>query len=168
MSSGVFVNFNGTSILQLMSFFLLMYLLIKFLYKPFLAMTDKRSDEIKSEYEKAGKARKEAEELKKKSETQLQELNERINSMYDEAKERVKKYEESEKARVRNEIESTMEKARREITEEQLKAEEVLKTKVVTLAVTLASRLIQRDLDEKSKREFLMSQLSKLGEKNEK
>ncbi len=168
MSSGVFVNFNGTSVLQLMSFFLLMYLLIKFLYKPFLAMVDKRSAEIRSEYGEAGKARKEAEELKKKSEIQLQEFNDRVSKMYDEAKDRVKKYETSEKKQVQSDVESIMEKARREISEEQLRAEETLKAKVVALVVALASRLIQKDLDEKSKREFLMSQLSKLGDDREK
>ncbi len=166
--TGIFVNFNGTSILQLMSFFLLMYLLIKYLYRPFLNLVDQRRNDIQDEYEKAEEARKDAKESKKKSEFQLQELDEKISKMYNEAKERVKKYEESGKARIQKEIESTMEKARREIVEERLRAEESLKAKVVTLVITLTSRLIQKDLDEKLKREFLMSQLSKLGEENEK
>ncbi len=165
MSSGVFVNFNGTSILQLMSFFLLMYLLIKYLYKPFLALLDKRRQDIKAEYDKAEASKKEAEEMKKKMEAEMKKLNEKISAMYEEAKERVKKYEENEKKRVQSEIANMLEKGRREIQEEQSKAEEALRTKVVTLAIALASKVIQKDLDDKAKREFLMNQLSKFGDK---
>jgi F-type H+-transporting ATPase subunit b len=165
MFSGVFVNFNGTSILQLMSFFLLMYLLIKYLYKPFLNLVDQRKRDVKAEYDKVESARKEAEELKKKSEAEFKNLNEKINTMYEEAKERVKKYEETEKNRVQAEISNMLDKARKEIAEEQSKAEEALRAKVVTLAIALASKVIQKDLDDKSKREFLMNQLSKFGGK---
>lgn len=160
--AGSFVNFNGTSILQLMSFFILMYFLIKFLYRPFLNMIDKRSEEIKAKYEKADEAHKEAEELREKAKIELKELNERINQMYEEAKVRVNEYEKKEKARVQSEVESIMKRARNEIEEERTRAEETLRANVITLAVALASRIIQKDLDEKSKREFLMDQLSKV------
>lgn len=160
--SGSFVNFNGTSILQLMSFFILMYFLIKFLYRPFLNMVDKRSKEIKDEYKKADDAHKEAEALKEKARIELEELNERINKMYEDAKIRVNEYEKKEKVRVQSEVESLMKRARNEIEEERVKAEDTLRSNVITLAVALASRIIQKDLNEKSKREFLMEQLSKI------
>ncbi len=165
MNSGIFVNFNGTSILQLMSFFLLMYLLIKYLYKPFLNMVDQRKEEVTKEYEKAEEARREAEEMKKKMKSETQKLNEKVETMYEEAKERVKRYEEAEKKRVQEEVARMLEKARREIEQERVKAEEALKTRIITLALALASKVIQKDLDDKSKREFLATQLSKFGGK---
>ncbi len=160
--SGSFVNFNGTSILQLMSFFILMYFLIKFLYKPFLNILDKRSEEIKSQYEKADEARKEAEKFREKVKVEMERLSERTDQMYEEAKARVEAYEKAERTRIQTEVESIMKRARREIEEERSKAEESLKANVITLAIALASRIIQKDLDEKSKREFLMDQLSKV------
>ncbi len=165
MSSGIFVNFNGTSIIQLMSFFLLMYLLIKYLYKPFLDMVDQRKKDVMSEYEKAEGARQEAERMKKEVELETQKVNEKIEKMYAEAKERIKSYEESEKKRVQEETARMLEKARVEIERERAKAEEALKAHIITLALALASKVIQKDLDDKSKREFLASQLSKFGGK---
>ena len=160
--SGSFVNFNGTSILQLMSFFILMYFLIKFLYKPFLNILDKRSEEIESQYEKADEARKEAEKFREKVKIEMERLNERTDQMYKEAKARVEAYEKAERTRIQTEVELIMGRAKREIEEERSKAEESLKANVITLAVALASRIIKKDIDEKSKREFLMDQLSKV------
>lgn len=162
--AGMFVNFNGTSVLQLMSFFLLMYFLVKFLYRPFLGIVDKRREEVRKEYANAEKAKKEAEEFRAQMKKEMDELNSRTKEMYEEAKKRVGEFETQERSRVESQIGSMLDKARREIEDERSRAEDALKAKVITLAVSLASRIIRKEIDEKSKREFLMQQLSKLGE----
>jgi|UniRef100_A0A7V3RDJ1 F-type H+-transporting ATPase subunit b len=160
--SGIFLNFNGTSILQLMSFFILMYFLIKFLYKPFLGMIDKRHEEVKNEYETVAKDRKEAEELKEASKKKLDELMVQLSTIEEASKKRISEYEENEKLRISLEIESMLQNARKEIEEERDNAEKLFETRIVTLAIALASKVIQQEIDEKSKREYLLKQLSQI------
>ncbi|MGC8544512.1 F0F1 ATP synthase subunit B [Athalassotoga sp.] len=165
--SGIFLNFNGTSILQLMSFFILMYFLVKLLYKPFLSMLEKRRNEIKSEYDKASKERAEAEKMKEMAKADLDEIRKNILNYEEESKKRVAEYELNEKRRIDEEIKVMMENAKSQIEEEKAKAQKVLETQVVTISIALASKIIQQEIDEKSKREFLMKQLSKMGGINE-
>lgn len=162
--SGIFLNFNGTSILQLMSFFILMYFMFKLLYKPFLQMIDKRKESVKAEYEKATAERIEAENLKKVSQQNLDEVKRKISIYEEEAKQRIKEYELTEKARIDKEIKEMMDNARAQIENEKEKAQKILERSVLTLAIALASKIIQQEMDEKAKREFLMKQLSKLGD----
>ncbi len=163
--SGIFLNFNGTSILQLMSFFILMYFLVKFLYRPFLHMLDKRTEDVRSEYERVAKDRKEAEAFKEASKKELEEIRMRIASLEAEAKKRIEEYEILEKSRVNSEIQLMLSNARVQIDEEKMEAEKLMEAKIVTLAVALTSKIIQQDIDEKSKRDFLIRQLSKISEK---
>ncbi len=165
--SGIFLNFNGTSILQLMSFFILMYFLVKLLYKPFLSMLEKRRNEIKSEYDKASKEKAEAEKMKEMAKADLDEIRKNILNYEEESKKRVAEYELNEKRRIDEEIKVMMENAKSQIEEEKAKAQKVLETQVVTISIALASKIIQQEIDEKSKREFLMKQLSKMGGINE-
>jgi F-type H+-transporting ATPase subunit b len=165
--SGIFLNFNGTSVLQLMSFFILMYFLVKLLYKPFLSMLEKRRNEIKSEYDKASKEREEAEKMKEMVKAELDEIRKNIFNYEEESKKKVVEYELNEKRRIDEEIKVMIENAKSQIEEEKAKAQKVLETQVVTLSIALASKIIQQEIDEKSKREFLMKQLSKMGGINE-
>jgi len=165
--SGIFLNFNGTSVLQLMSFFILMYFLVKLLYKPFLSMLEKRRNEIKSEYDKASKEREEAEKMKEMVKAELDEIRKNIFNYEEESKKKVVEYELNEKRRIDEEIKVMIENAKSQIEEEKAKAQKILETQVVTLSIALASKIIQQEIDEKSKREFLMKQLSKMGGINE-
>jgi len=165
--SGIFLNFNGTSVLQLMSFFILMYFLVKLLYKPFLSMLEKRRNEIKSEYDKASKEREEAEKMKEMVKAELDEIRKNIFNYEEESKKKVVEYELNEKRRIDEEIKVMIENAKSQIEEEKAKVQKVLETQVVTLSIALASKIIQQEIDEKSKREFLMKQLSKMGGINE-
>ncbi len=160
--SGIFLNFNGTSILQLMSFFILMYFLVKLLYKPFLAMLDKRREEVKSEYDKASKELEEAEKARKMAQEELNKIRKHVADYEEESKKRILEYEVKEKARVNAEIDEMLKTARKEIEEEKLKAEKNLETRIFALAVALASKIIQQEIDEKSKREFLKKQISRI------
>ncbi|MGC8611414.1 MAG: hypothetical protein ACP5LR_02940 [Athalassotoga sp.] len=162
--SGIFLNFNGTSILQLMSFFILMYFMVKLLYKPFLSMIDKRKESVKAEYEKATSERIEAENLRRNAQKEFDEIKQKISIYEEEAKERIREYELREKARIDNEIKEMMENARSQIEIEKEKARQIIEKSAVTIAIALASKIIQQEIDEKSKKEFLMKQLSKIGD----
>lgn len=150
-----------------MSFFILMYFLVKLLYKPFLSMLEKRRIEVKSEYDKASKEREEAESMKKTVKAEFDEMKKNISIYEAEAKKKVIEYELKEKQRIDEEIKAMVENAKAQIEGEKAKAQKVLETQVVTLSIALASKIIQQEIDEKSKREFLMKQLSKIGQTNE-
>lgn len=162
--SGIFLNFNGTSIVQLMSFFILMYFLVKLLYKPFLGMLDKRREEIKSEYDKASEERAAAEKTERSVREKLEEIKKRVSIYEEESKKSILEYEIKEKNRINSEINSMIEKASVQIEDERMKAQKMFEAKVITLSIALTSKIIQQEIDEQSKKEFLMKQLSKLGE----
>ena len=130
-------------------------------------MLEKRRDEVKSEYDKASKEREESEKIKKMARAELDEIRKNILNYEEESKKRVAEYELKERQRIDGEIKAMIENARSQIEEEKAKAQRVLETQVVTLSIALASKIIQQEIDEKSKREFLMKQLSKIGQTNE-
>jgi len=125
-------------------------------------MIDKRHEEVKNEYETVAKDRKEAEELKEASKKKLDELMVQLSTIEEASKKRISEYEENEKLRISLEIESMLQNARKEIEEERDNAEKLFETRIVTLAIALASKVIQQEIDEKSKREYLLKQLSQI------
>ncbi len=156
MPSPQLINFNWTSVVQLLMFLFLMYVLYKLLYKPFFNITEERKRKVEEDLNYAERARKEADQLKKEMQQKLKEARERAEEIISKANKEAEKIISEAKEKAKQEAQKIIENAKREVEAEKLKAIEEVKKQAGEIAVALAVKILSGILDEKAKKEYLL------------
>jgi len=145
----------NVTILTWIAFFALLAVLYKYAWNPILEGLNKREAYIRKSLEDADKVKREMEQIETKCRELLAQADaqakEIVNRSRKAAQEAVKVIEEKS----RSETQIMLENAKREILQEKEKASADLKQECVRIAITLASELIHKNLDEKKNREFV-------------
>lgn len=144
---------------------LILFLLIKkFLFKPVNNMLEKRAEDVKSTYDAAEKAKNDAEALK-------QEYEQHLLSAKEEAGEIIKTA--SRKAQVRGEeivneaqtkAGAIMDKATTEIEREKKKAVNEIKDEISSMAIQIASKVVEREINETDHERLIEQFIDSVGE----
>lgn len=148
---------------QLVGFFLLYWLLKKFLFGRVVEMIQKRGDEIRGAYEGNEQTRNELNVLKNDYEKKLQDARQEADSIIQNA---TKKAEEAsreiiEKTRVAaNQIK---EKGLLEIEQEKKKVISEIRSDVVNISVGIASRIIEKNIDSREAEKLSDDVITKMG-----
>lgn len=158
------LEFNLTSVVMLLEFILLTFFLYKFLYKPYLNMTSERKNKIKAELEVSEKAKAEAEEFKEKSRVQLEETRAVIEKMMSNARKNVDSYQADEKEKARLQVERLLRNAKAEVENMKKEAIENINNEIVNISVLIASKLLEKQIDEKIQKDFVVSMLKRIRE----
>ncbi|KLO23192.1 ATP synthase subunit B [Marinitoga sp. 1197] len=149
------LDFNFTSIINLVGFSVLAYFLWVMLYKPFFEMAEKRRQIVESELNQSEKLRKEAEEKLNQANLELEEVRNKKESIIKEAEDLAKNIISNAKEDAlieKNRIISTAEKEAKEIKEEAYKD---IQNKVVSLSIAIASMILKKNIDEKANEEIV-------------
>lgn len=144
--SGGFINLDWSLLVQAINFGLLLFFLWKFLYRPFLAKLEERSQAIKKSLSEAQAAQAEAEGQREEHRKQLQAAyaeaqSIRAAALKDAAEEQRRLV---EAARV--EAGRLVETGRAEVEQDVRRARQELRKEVGDLAVSVAERLIRKSL----------------------
>ncbi|RKX41947.1 MAG: ATP synthase F0 subunit B [Thermotogae bacterium] len=155
------VELNLTGLIQLLNFLVLLFVLYKLLYKPFMQILDQRREKIHSEILEVEKLRKDAEDLKKEAKEQLKQSQQRASEIIDEALRRKEEIiaQAVEKSKV--EAERIINNAKAQVDREMKQALEEVEKHAGELAIVLATKLLKGILDEKAKKEYLKRYLEK-------
>lgn len=152
------------AVYQLISFFVLLLLLKKFAFGPIVDMMQKREKHIADQITQAEKNREESEKY-------LAEQAEAIKTARAEAKEIIenaKKVSEQQAeeiiANANREAERMKEAALAEINQEKERAITALREQVSTISVLIASKVIEKELDEKEQEKLIQETLKEVGE----
>ncbi len=146
-------------ITQLVSFLILFAILYAFLYKPVLGMLDRRATRIKDSLESAEKASDEAARAREDMKAQIDAARVEGQEMIAQAREVADRFREEELAKAREEIAAERARAEANIQRERDAAIEELRREFGGLAITAASQVVERSLDEKSHRDLIDSVL---------
>jgi F-type H+-transporting ATPase subunit b len=153
----------GTMIFQAVIFLILLFIVRKFALGPAMGVMEERQNHIRNEISVAEDSRKEAEAFLKEQRTALEEAR---NEAY-EIIERAKKQSELEGADIiksaQERAQRTLEEARAEISREKDQAVEALHNEVATLSVQIASKVLTKELDEKSQKKLVDDYLQEVG-----
>lgn len=123
---------------------LVLYLLMKkFLFKPVLAVLDKRKEMIASNMEEARKSQQEAESLKSDYEEKLSSAKEEAQAIVHNARELAEQERAGILEKTRVESEQMIEKAKAAILSEQEQAQQEAKEEIAKLAVLAARKIIE-------------------------
>jgi F-type H+-transporting ATPase subunit b len=161
-AEGGLINLDKSLLIQAVNFFLLLFILWRFLYRPILAKMDERSQAIKKSLEEAQTARAEAQRQREEQEA-------RIRQAYAEAQAiRAAALKEAgeEQARVleaaRAEGGRLLETARAQIDQDVRRAREELRREVGDLAIGVAEQLIRRSLRDEDHRRIVQDAVGRL------
>ncbi|GLF89145.1 ATP synthase subunit b [Bacillus safensis] len=159
------LSFNaGDMLFQLIAMLILLALLKKFALKPLLGIMKQREDYIGNEISSAEQKNVQAEKLLEEQRVLLKEAREESHTLIENAKKIGEKQKEEIIQAARQESERLKESARTEIVKEKEQAVAALREQVASLSVLIASKVIEKELDEQAQEKLIQEYLKEAGE----
>ena len=140
---------------QVLSFFLLLFLLRKFVWKRMLGLLDSRKEKISSELREIENTKLEIAKLKSEYELKMDSIASQAQAKINEAIEQAKKINAQMRKTAHEEAQDIIIDARKQVKYEVSKAQEQLKDKIVDIALDAAKNVIQEKLTEVGDRKIV-------------
>lgn len=154
----------GDFILIAGSFLLLIFLVKKYAWGNISSILDERAEKISSDIDGAEEARKKAEELANKREVELAGSRTEAKTIIENAKETAEKSRADILAEAKLEAGRLKEKANQEIAQDKAEALQSVKGDVADLTISLAGKIISKNLDSQGHKELIDQYIDQLGE----
>ena len=152
----------GLYIWTIITFLLLLYVLAKFAWKPLLKMLEDRENLIKSSLEDAEKAKLELQRLNEESEKMLNKARSDAQEILTEGKATAEKVKEDTIAKAKIAADKIRDEAEKQINVEKEKAISEIKKEVVQISLSVAEKLINKNLSDADNREMIKESLKKV------
>src|SRR5690554_3254831 len=152
------------AVYQLVGFFVLLLLLKKFAFGPIVDMMEKREKHIADQISSAEKNREESEKYLAEQRDAVQAARREAKEIVENTKKLSEQQAEEIISNAKKEAERIKESALVEINQEKERAISALRDQVSTLSVLVASKIIEKELDEKDQEKLIMETLKEVGE----
>jgi F-type H+-transporting ATPase subunit b len=149
------VNLNATFIGQMVAFVIFIYLTHRFVWPPIVAAMAERTKRIADGLQAADKAEKDLELAKQKVVEQLTSAKKEAAIIIDQANKRGIEIVEEAKEKARLEGDRLKASAQAEIEQATSRAREELRSKVVTLALAGAEKILESSIDQNAHNELV-------------
>jgi F-type H+-transporting ATPase subunit b len=141
-------------------FCLLLFILVKFIWKPILSAVNAREQKISEALELAEKTRNEMKSLQAENEKIIREARAERDAILKESKEAATRMVEEAKAKAKVEAEKILESTRNTINSEKAAAMLELRTQVATLSLEIAEKVIRGEMASDEKQKSLADKLA--------
>lgn len=162
-AEGGLISLDKSLIIQVVNFLILLFVLHRILYKPFLAKMDERTQAIKKSLEEAQAARAEAARQQEENAARLTAAHREAVSIREqalrEASEESRKHLEAAQAQARKLVDD----ARSQMDAEIRRARDELRREVAELATAVAEKLVRRSLREDDHRRIVADAVARIG-----
>jgi F-type H+-transporting ATPase subunit b len=159
---GGLINVDRSLIVQFVNFFILLFILHRLLYKPFLAKMAERTAAIKNSLEEAQAVRAEAARQQEENEARLRRAHAEAAAIREqalrEAADESRKHVEAAQAQARKLVEET----KAQLDAEVRRARDELRREVSDLAVAVAEKLVHRTLREDDHRRIVSEAIASM------
>ncbi len=149
---------------QLVVFFVLLMLLKKYAFGPIIAMMQKREEHIANQITTAEKNRKDSEKYLAEQKDAIQQARTEAQSIIANAKKLSEQQTEEMLTQAKAEAERVKEVALAEIKREKEQAVSALREQVASLSILVATKVIEKELDEKAQAKLIEDYLKEVGE----
>ena len=149
------VGINGTLIIQLITFVILVALLYKYMYGPLRRVMDDRRAKIADGLAAAERGKEEMALAQKRATELLREAKEKAMEIVANAERRGVELREEAQSKAREEADRIIAGARAEIDVETTRSREVLRGQVVDLVVDGIQRILHREIHDKTHRDII-------------
>ncbi|MFE6797527.1 F0F1 ATP synthase subunit B [Paenibacillus chitinolyticus] len=150
-------------VFALVAFGILYWLLSKYAFGPLLATMEERRKLIADQMNSADASRVQAEQMLEEQKQVIQEARKEAYQMIEQAKLTSSKQAEQIVDKAKSEADRVKEEAVREIESEKNKAVAALRGQVSAMSVMIASKIIEKQVDEKSQEELVNHYLNEVG-----
>ena len=155
----------GTILAQMLNFFILVWLLARFAYKPLLAMMTERKERIAKDLEAAEQARAEAETFKADYAAQIANARIEAQQIVEKAVQEAEHTTREQLATAREQIEQEKNRARQDIAIERDRAMNSLRNEVVSLSVAMAGKVVAKDMNSETNTKLIEDAIRQLDSK---
>ena len=152
----------GLYIWTIITFLLLFYVLAKFAWKPLLGMLEERENLIKTSLNNAETARKELEKINLESEAIITKARTDAQSILSDGKATAEKIKDDTVAKAKEEANKIKEEAKLQIKAEKDKAISDIKKEVVDLSISVAEKLINKNISEQDNSSLIEESLKEI------
>lgn len=149
------MNVNATIIGQLITFWILIWFVMKYVWGPITSMMDARSKRIADGLAAGERGKHELELASKRGTEVLHEAKQKASEIIAQAERRASQIVEEGKAGAKTEGDRLLAGAKAEIEQEVYRAKEGLRQQVADLAVAGAEKILRREIDAKAHAELL-------------
>jgi F-type H+-transporting ATPase subunit b len=153
-------------VVQLVAFLILFLLLQRYAFKPLFGIMEKRRQMVLEQMEGAQKNRTEADQYIEEQKQALQQARKEAFEIVEQAKTMGSRQADEIVQSARNESIRIKEDAVRDIEAEKNKAVAALKAEVSGLSVLIASKIIEKQVDEQSQKQLVDQYLQDVGNKS--
>jgi F-type H+-transporting ATPase subunit b len=144
------VNINLTLIVQMIVFIVLVWFTMKFVWPMILGPMEERSRKIAAGLAAAEKGQQELAQARDRAEAIIREARERAGQIIDQAQHRANDIVEQAKSTATAEGQRLVAAAKQQIELEASHAREALRREVATIAVSAASKVLEREIDSRA------------------
>jgi F-type H+-transporting ATPase subunit b len=155
----------GTILAQMLNFFILVWILHRFAYKPLVGMMNARKEQIANDLASAEQSRLEAEQIKADYAAQIAKARHEAQEIVEKAHHQAKLSTAEEVAAARSQIENEKERARQDIAIERDRAMNSLRNEVVSLSVAMAGKVVAKDMNSETNTKLIEDAIRQLDSK---
>lgn len=155
----------GTILAQMLNFFILVWILARFAYKPLVSMMQERKERIAKDLADAQAARNEAEQFKDDYAAQIANARQEAQQIVEKAVQQAEATTREQLAAAREQIEREKERARQDIVNERDRAMNNLRNEVISLSVAMATKVVAKDMDSETNTKLIEDAIAKLDSK---
>ena len=152
----------GLFVWTILTFLLLCFVLAKFAWKPLLKALESREKDIQSSIEDAKKAKSELENLNQEAEKIITEARSEAQEIRSEAKTSAEKIKAEIRSQAEEDVKKIRDEANNQIQVEKDKAISEIRHEVVTLTMTIAEKVIGKNLSVEDNQQLIEKSLSEL------
>ena len=155
----------GTILAQMLNFFILVWILARFAYKPLVSMMQERKERIAKDLADAQAARNEAEQFKADYAAQIANARQEAQQIVEKAVQQAEATTREQLAAAREQIEREKERARQDIVNDRDRAMNNLRNEVISLSVAMATKVVAKDMDSETNTKLIEDAIAKLDSK---
>ncbi|MDQ0232121.1 F0F1 ATP synthase subunit B [Metabacillus malikii] len=155
---------TGDIVFQLVMFLILLALLSKYAFGPVLGMMKKREDHIANEISSSEERNKQAQKLIEEQTELLKEARKEAQALVENAKKLGEQQKEEIIQAARSEANRLKDGALKEIETQKDQAVAALREQVASLSVLIASKVIEKELNEQEQEKLINDYINEVGE----
>ena len=153
-----------TALFTLINFIVTFLILKKLLFKPVKKMIDDRQQEIDDLYADASAAKKQAQELQNQYSARLADAGQEASQLIQEASRTAQIRGDEILRSAKTDAQAILDKAQRDIALEKKKAMNDMKDDISGVALSIAEKVVEKEINEEDQQKLIASFIDKLGD----
>ena len=159
------MNLNATLIIQVISFLILVWLLVKILYRPFLSFLDKRSQKVHNILQETRENQQRAEDNFKDSKAQLKKTKEEVLKLKELAEKQSDEHRQKVLQEAEEEAKHIITRSKEDIDRRIREVKRDIKKEIGNFSVSIAEKILDKEINKEDHKYIIDEFLKNLSEK---